>query len=258
MKLGIISDIHEDYNSLIKAINHLEKLACNEIICLGDIAGFSSHYLNYKRNRSAKKCWELVLKTCKYIIPGNHDLYAAKAIPKSNPGFDYPANWYDLSLSERENLAQGRVWLYEPTELQSDLTTNLVSVISELQESALITFGGTNIFLSHYLFPDLSGSGSILPPTQPLFSSHQSYIETLDAECFALFGHCHSEGLLLFIDGQINLLPYGKEVSVKGGFLAGVPCLANGRNTPGYTIYNASDNTLTAIPLRSLINRIFR
>ncbi len=44
MKLAIITDIHEDRVNLVKALRMIEKEACDEIACLGDIVGFSTPF----------------------------------------------------------------------------------------------------------------------------------------------------------------------------------------------------------------------
>ena len=52
MKLGIISDIHEDAERLIIALKALEKLNCDRIICLGDISGYDDRFYSYKYSRN--------------------------------------------------------------------------------------------------------------------------------------------------------------------------------------------------------------
>ena len=119
MKLGILSDIHEDFTSLYKAIRLLEKNCCDELICLGDIVGFNTSFPKYQNKRDASLCLEMVMDNCKHVIVGNHDLFAARKTPESNPGFEYPPNWYNLELEKRKQMANDKIWLYEPGELQT-------------------------------------------------------------------------------------------------------------------------------------------
>jgi predicted phosphodiesterase len=122
MKIGFIADIHEDLPSLKKAFKLLEKKGCEELICMGDICGYSFPYYHYQKDRDASTCLELVRKKCQIIIPGNHDLHAARKTPLSNPGFDYPDDWYEMDFEVRKKLAKGKIWLYEDTELESNFS----------------------------------------------------------------------------------------------------------------------------------------
>lgn len=60
MKLGILSDIHEDVTNLKKAIRDMEKSNCDELICLGDIVGFSHFYEEYIEQRDANECISII------------------------------------------------------------------------------------------------------------------------------------------------------------------------------------------------------
>jgi len=257
MKLGILSDIHEDFHSLRKAMSQLEKKDCDELICLGDIAGYSAPYFDYQDTRSANLCWEIIKKNFKYIVPGNHDLYASRSIPRSNPGFSYPANWYNLPFNQREELGSGKVWLYEPHELESDLSDENKEYIQNLPDQPVINVDGRQILLSHYLFPDLSGSGCILPPTINLYRSHLDFLKTTKAS-FALFGHCHPEGLLVYQNRDKKLIKFGKSIACKEESIIGVPCTANGRNIPGYSILDTDNLKIRTYSLRPIYKRIFR
>jgi len=102
MRIGFISDIHEDLHGLKRALDILGKWKCDEIICLGDIAGFSYPHYRHENNRNASECLRLVKESCSIVIPGNHDLYACRKIPEMNPGFSYPDNWYDMDFTSRK------------------------------------------------------------------------------------------------------------------------------------------------------------
>ncbi len=81
MKIAIISDIHEDYISLMQAVRLIEKKKCDEVICLGDIVGFSIPFYDYIETRNGSACVKWVKNNCKYTIAGNHDLYAVRKVP---------------------------------------------------------------------------------------------------------------------------------------------------------------------------------
>lgn len=44
MKLGILSDIHEDITSLNTALRIFEDKKCDKLLCLGDILGYDPNY----------------------------------------------------------------------------------------------------------------------------------------------------------------------------------------------------------------------
>ena len=82
MKIGIISDIHEDIVSLKYIFKTFEKRRCDEIICLGDIVGFVGNYFYFSATRNASECLRLVRANCSHVLAGNHDLFAIKKLPR--------------------------------------------------------------------------------------------------------------------------------------------------------------------------------
>lgn len=62
MKIGIISDIHEDILSLSRALRMLEKERCDRVVSLGDIVGFDNGYYGAGRVQDAEACIRLVEK----------------------------------------------------------------------------------------------------------------------------------------------------------------------------------------------------
>ena len=64
MKIGFISDIHSNYDSLNVAIALLHSEGVDEIVCLGDVVGYGAE---------PGKCIEMVEKNANTVIAGNHD-----------------------------------------------------------------------------------------------------------------------------------------------------------------------------------------
>lgn len=64
MKIGLISDIHSNYDSLDVALALLHSEGVDEIICLGDVVGYGAE---------PGKCIEAVGENAHTVIAGNHD-----------------------------------------------------------------------------------------------------------------------------------------------------------------------------------------
>jgi predicted phosphodiesterase len=157
MKIGIITDIHENTEMLAEALRLASVHKCDEIACLGDIAGYDQRFYEFNTRRSAKTCLDLVRSNCRWIVPGNHDLFAAKRIPSYTNGFTYPDKWFQMNSIERKKISEGKVWCYEG-EAQNDLGEDDLSFLSSLPEHIIQPFKGINCLFSHYIFPDFTGS----------------------------------------------------------------------------------------------------
>ncbi len=66
MRIGIISDIHGNYEALLASFDALEREGCEEYICLGDIVGYGP---------SPHECISFVRENNIRCILGNHDSY---------------------------------------------------------------------------------------------------------------------------------------------------------------------------------------
>lgn len=67
MRLAILSDIHSNLEALTKALNVVDTMSVDEIICLGDIVGYGAN---------PNECVEIIRQRCKTVLLGNHDLAA--------------------------------------------------------------------------------------------------------------------------------------------------------------------------------------
>ena len=55
MKIGLITDIHENVEKLREAIKLADIQNCDELVCLGDIVGYDHRFYSFNISRSAKK-----------------------------------------------------------------------------------------------------------------------------------------------------------------------------------------------------------
>lgn len=248
MITGFISDIHEDIQSLNKAIRLLERRGANELICLGDVAGFSGRYYSFTRTRSARKCWETVLQECVEVIPGNHDLFAIRKAPDLFKGLGLPENWYELPLEDRERIAGKQVWLYEPEEDANDLTEALARIIAELPVWKTIQRGNLTVLLSHFVFPDLTGSGTTFLPHPDFIRSHLQFMQQHQAGV-GFFGHQHQEGLGEIHKGGTSHDRFRRNTPLIKNVAYSMPAVAHGRNRSGVCLADWHNQSIKALPL---------
>ncbi len=64
MRYAIISDIHGNLEALKKALDYIEKIEVDHIVCLGDVVGYGPN---------PNECVELVRIKCLFTVKGNHD-----------------------------------------------------------------------------------------------------------------------------------------------------------------------------------------
>ena len=243
MKYAIIADIHEDIVSLKFALHKIEKLNCDEIICLGDISGFSVPHYNYYDTRNAHECLKLVRQNCKTIIAGNHDLHAARKTPIINPEFEYPSNWYKMDYNERLNKSCGMVWLYDNDELNPLYTHADIEFLRTLPEYHILETKGHKILLSHFIYPNLTGSSREFCSFVEDFEFHKKYMA--DANChFGFAGHRHFAGLLIASDKKMIEKRYNSKYTPKLNDCILVPPITGTRNGNGFCIFDTENFTI--------------
>lgn len=71
MKLGLVADIHANYEALSTVLEHFQKENVDQVYCLGDIVGY---------NANPAECIELLLEHNALCISGNHDRFVSGEI----------------------------------------------------------------------------------------------------------------------------------------------------------------------------------
>ncbi len=250
MKVGFISDIHEDIESLRDAFALLERRQCDAVVCLGDIVGFTIPFQRYIRTRDADACLSLVRAECASVVAGNHDLFAVRRTPRYDAGFTYGLNWYALDYDERSRRSRNRVWLYEDSEMPHFLSAGSREYLSSLPEYAVEDFDGQRVFLSHFHYPDLSGSRIDSLRRARHLRQHFSFIAQHDCQ-LSFSGHGHPEGCARSDRKRLRFLRFGSYALDGGAEWVAGPCVANTTRANGCMLYDTASRQLDVIPLAS-------
>ena len=175
MRLAILSDIHEDYENLLKVVRLAESRGFDKLICLGDISGFSLPYYKYEKSRNASACLALLREKCDIIIVGNHDLHAA-----------------GLSPDLLEEMKDQETWQHE-LDLDPGYSEEDISFLATLPFYDILTTPAGNILLSHYVYPNLSGFVKGFYYSKKEFREHFAFMQ--EHNCSLSFtGHAHPRG----------------------------------------------------------------
>lgn len=250
MKIAIISDIHEDFLSLQNAARLIEKERCDEIICLGDIVGFSVPYYTYFDTRDASACVAWVKANCKHVVAGNHDLYAVRKMPKSDVrGFTFPHNWYEMPFKTRQEIALNKVWLFEDNELSALLDDDAFEYLQGLPESIVAEEDGLKCLITHFIHPDITGS------SREFLYSYEDLIEHLilmkNSDCVLGFsGHLHANGLVKLSGEYIDKPGFGRTIPLLPFDWIGAPSISNSNYSAGFLIWDTVNHIIEAVSIK--------
>ena len=192
MRFAIITDIHEDYHNLVNVLHVIEKSNCDEIVCLGDISGFSLPYYKHSQYRNAHGCLDLIREKCSIVVVGNHDIYATKKIPETSPQFEYPDNWYSLDYHQRKERAGSKIWLHEEDDLDPLYTKEDIEFLKKQPQYAIQETEAGNILFSHYAYPNISGVHKTFYTYADEFTKHFEFMNKLGC-IISIIGHAHSK-----------------------------------------------------------------
>lgn len=250
MKIGIITDIHEDAERLLKSIKLLEKQNCEFLVCLGDISGFDERFYSYQFTKNLDYCIDCIKVNCRVIIPGNHDLFHLRILPKYEIDFDFPYNWYEMNYTERKRLSNGKIWTYENDSLVKNINS-LNDLLCDKHNSFIFETSDDRYFFSHSVSPDISGFLTRKPTKVGEYLAH--FEELSNNKCnIGICGHLHPNGLLKISQKKVNKSKFSLSEIPKGEQIQYIcPAIADGIQDNGYTILDTIDRTIESIPIRT-------
>ncbi|WP_225085237.1 metallophosphoesterase family protein [Pectobacterium colocasium] len=255
MKTGIISDIHEDVIRLEASLRLLDAAGVDDVICLGDIVGYSIPFYGYLKTRDANRCVDLVRATCSATVIGNHDLFAVQRLPVKSGSFVFPDEWYSLSFAERQKRAKGDVFLYEDHELPSLLTEENKAWLRALPETVIKHYGTHNVFISHYASPDLTGCCTAEVSTSNDLSAHFDVLE-MNHCIYGFSGNDHIPGMKIFDTAQVRQYGFEKIALTEKAAWITEPTISLGTVPNGVMLYDSDERTISVLPLEGRLHTL--
>lgn len=249
MKIGFISDIHEDIHSLEKALKLLSTNNCDSVFCLGDIVGFTIPFYRYIETRNAEECIRLVKENCSAVVVGNHDLYAVKKTPSYDAGFNYGDNWYELDYEIRAKKSRNKIWLYEDNEITCELSDTSKEYLLGLPEINIVESDNNKFLLSHFCFPDFSGSSIHFPGEAFHLKKHFEFMRAHECNT-SISGHGHPGGVIVADDEKISSFSFGTFKLKEENSWMVVPCVARTTRVNGIMIIDTSTGIFEVISLK--------
>ncbi len=248
MKLGLIAGVHEDIKNLERALAILNGKACDKIVCLGDIVGYSVPYYDYLSSRDAHRAIQLVRSECAYVVAGNHDCFHARRKPEHSD-FTYPDNWYELEMLDQKRLSQGKVFLYED-ELPAEIDKSDREYLQHLPEYTIIENADLRILASHYVYPNLVGDQTDFDLDEHGIGMHLDFMLEKGANV-GVFSHDLESGVRVFTLTEVQSLSSGKHKLPAPPLGIGGPWVANGTKPNGVAILDTEEITIEIIPLNA-------
>jgi predicted phosphodiesterase len=250
MRLGLLTDIHEDIQNLEKALSILSDQSCDTLICLGDIVGFTIPFYRYIEARNAEECIRLVKENCSVVVTGNHDLYAVRKIPLHKAGFNYTEDWYSLDYEVRSKKARYKIWLYEDNEISCRLSDDAKEYLTNLKEVEIREYDNIRFLFSHFCYPDFSGSAIFFPRESFHLTKHFDYMKENDCQ-ISMSGHGHPEGAIIVDDNRFLLSGFGTNKLINDTQWIVIPCVARTSRLNGVMVLDTSLGEFKTISINS-------
>lgn len=162
MKIGIITDIHNNLIALESVLNEIE-CSCDYIICCGDIIGIGPY---------PDETVQRIMKIKNLIaVMGNHERYLLEGMPNEIPNEEH------MDIEEMRH----HKWEH------SQLSNNSIDFLKTLPYSRKFEIEGKKIFITHYAMNNNNKYNSFCNSIEKLFSS-------VDADII-IYGHDHSKNI---------------------------------------------------------------
>lgn len=225
MILAIISDIHEDYENLLKILAKAESKGFDKLICLGDISGFSLPYYKYSKSRNASACLNLLREKCDIITLGNHDLHSIGKNPEIQESLKGLETW-----EHHQDLATG----YSEED---------ISFLNSLPLFDTLTTPAGKILFSHYVYPNLSGYVKGFYSKAKEFNEHFTFMQKHNCS-ISFTGHSHPIGYYKVKPSRFRYY-HNRGIKIRNfPTLIGVPPLSRNQNQKNFCIFDTISRKL--------------
>lgn len=168
MRLGIITDIHNNLTALSAVMEKLNQMECDKIVCCGDIIGIGPY---------PEETVQYVMQIPNLIaVRGNHEKYLLEGMPT-----EYP-NEENMGFGEMEH----HKWEHRLLSAES------IAFLKNLPYKTDITCEGFNISVMHYC---MDGDGHYINyAMNPSEDDLKKMFADVDSDII-IYGHNHSRNI---------------------------------------------------------------
>jgi putative phosphoesterase len=196
MKIGIITDIHNNKTALEAVLNKFEIEKCDGIICSGDILGIGAY-----PDETVKMIMDI--KNLISCVSGNHENYFNDGLPHTFP------NEQNMGLAEMEY----HKWEHKRLSEQSR------TFIKGLECKNIIEVEGKVIYVAHYSLDENNNIKYYFP--SPSTKELQKMFANVEADII-VYGHNHDESVIFDDRIYINCGSLGCPADEKNIARAGI------------------------------------
>ena len=251
MKIGILSDIHEDGERLREVLRGDGKARGQRNRLPGRHRRFRCPPLPVPVDPRRFVLPGPVRRNCRWVVAGNHDLFAIRKLPDVNGCFPFPEDWYQLDFAERNRLGRQQVWLFEQQELPPLLTGNGPG-LSPFPAS--LPGRGTGRGARFILACRVSRPERIpgLAPEKSLGFPVATSRLLKEQECrLGISGHLHPGGLAVAAARRFDFLPLSHLPDSPDLVQYVCPCTAGISRKNGFLVLDTAGMTLEAVAVKS-------
>lgn len=201
MKLGVITDIHNNLTALRVVVERLNQMECDKIICCGDIIGIGPY---------PEETVQYMMQIPNLIaVRGNHEKYLLEGMPNKYP------NEENMGFEEMEH----HKWEHHLLSAES------VAFLESLPYKIDITYEGFNVSIMHYCM-DRNGH-YIYYKTNPSKDDLNKMFADVKSDII-LYGHDHFRNICKGDKFYINVGSLGCPAQDKNLARAGVVNIEKG------------------------------
>lgn len=246
MKMAFLSDIHEDVCNLRLALQKCEQSGIDQIVCLGDIVGYSLPYYSFMKERDANQVIDIIRSNCKHTVIGNHDLFAIRKMPSYLEAEKKYRNWYDRDFEDRKMASNNKLFLYEENELHTLVNKKNISYLESLPEYAFVEADSERILLSHYAFPDSTGCMTIEIRSHTQLSEHFAFMGRHEAS-LSFSGNDHLNGFQSYSPQTGSTWGFERVICDRSPLWTHGPAIARGTTPTGFLTFDTRTRELEAV-----------
>jgi putative phosphoesterase len=169
MKIGIITDIHNNVDALNAVLDKFSSLGVEKIICSGDIIGIGP-----KPEETIKRI--MLLQNDIECVIGNHESYLINGIPTTVPNDEM------MGHGEMEH----HKWEHEKFSDES------IRFIKTLPYTKTLKICGKTIYISHYSMNEVNKCVNYIP--NPSLNDLKIMFSNIEADII-VYGHNHTSSI---------------------------------------------------------------